>query len=150
MFFTTLLTFAPLALSIPLTPRAGGPAIVPIPSDCSVTCAAPTYPTDAFKATDAFTTANSVFSQYIPSDSVTNVSDSYNTCLEQCFGFGNPGECVSTVFASNVTYQAFGVTSVGYACIMFGGPIAGGDLEAVTDGSWAGARGTNIGCVRAE
>ncbi|MCJ1326291.1 hypothetical protein MMC10_002955 [Thelotrema lepadinum] len=150
MILTTLFALAPLALSAPLTLRAGGPGIVSIPSTCSVTCAAPTYPTDAFKATDSFTSTNSVFNQYIPSDSVTNVSASYNTCLEQCFGFGNPGECVSTVFASNVTYQAYGVTSVGYACIMFGKSLTGADMEAVTDGSWAGARGTNIGCARSE
>lgn len=145
---TSLALLAASATSSPLLRRAGGPAIVPIPPNCSVKCSAPTYPTDAFKPTDAFAAAHGVFSSYLTSDSVYNVSKTYNTCLEQCFGFGNPGQCVSTLFASNVTYSAYGVTNTGYACLMFGVPLEGDDLVAVTDGSYAGARGTNIGCKR--
>ena len=139
-----------LASAAPLEARAGGPAIVKIPAGCSVNCAAPTYPTDSFKPSAAFQSAHGVFSNYIPNDSVRNVSDTYNTCLEQCFGFGNPGQCVSTVFAHNVTYQAYGVTNVGYACLMFGAPLTSADLVSTTDGSYAGARGTNIGCKRSQ
>ena len=148
----TLLSLLPLTLSTPLRleTRAGGPGIVSIPSDCSVTCAAPTYPVDAFTVSPTFTSANSVFTQYFPVDSFTNVSSIYDTCLKQCFGYGNPGQCVSTVTASNVTYTAYGATNAGFACLMFGQPITDADLVAVTDGSWTGARGTNIGCVRSE
>ena len=147
---TALTALFSLTSALPtLSPRAGGPIAEPIPSTCSVTCAAPTYPTDGFKASDAFTSAHSVFNDYIPTDSVYNVSMSYNMCLEQCYGFGNKGECVSTLFASNVTYTAYGVTTQGYACLMFGAPLTGADLETTTDGSYAGARGTNIGCPAA-
>jgi hypothetical protein len=144
---TTLLSLtAALPTTDNLSARAGGPSIVPIPSTCSVTCSAPTYPTDAFKPTSAFTTAHGVYSFYLPNDSVTNVSSSYNTCLEQCYGYGNKGDCVSTLWAANVTYQAYGFTNTGYACLMFGAHLTGADLVAVTDGSYTGARGTNIAC----
>ena len=85
-----------------------------------------------------------MFTEYLPT--YYNNTYSRQVCLEQCYGYGNPGDCVSALWASNVTYTAYGVQNVGVVCDMFSQKIAAQDLVLVTNGEYLDARATDINC----
>lgn len=124
---------------------AGGPPITPIPSNCTLKTISPTDPAvTAFKLNKAFSTAHTVFTTYLPTE--FNITRGQLTCLEQCYGFGSPGQCLAALWGQNVTHDAYGYSLKGNACVMFDLPVLGRDLVAVSDGEYRGARVTNIRC----
>ena len=139
-----------LASALPaLQPRAGGPIPQPIPSTCSLERVNPVHPAPAFKPSPAFAAANQVYAYYLPQDTTFDEGAEYEKCLQSCYGFGEKGTCVGSVWAHNVSYTAYGTPNVGTACLFFGKPLVEADLEAVTDGSYSGARAVNIKCPAA-
>ena len=147
-----LALLAPLALSSPipsdLAPRAGGPVGKPIPDTCSTPSITPATPTWAFKTSPEFATANLVYSYSLPAESSVDDSTASQQCLEQCYGFGDPGECKSILYAHDVEYNIHGSTGKGTSCQMFRERITPEVLQPVTDGSYAytAAKAVDIDC----
>lgn len=121
-FITSILLLVPFAISytIPaLFPRAGGPAVVPIPANCTTTSIHPSPPCKNFTVTSDFQAAHQVYS-IILSEPPSSEQDLWTTCQEQCYGFGNDGDCVSVLLAENVTGEEYGYSVNGLGCLFFG------------------------------
>ena len=114
-FLTSLLPL--LAAASPIEKRAGGPAIVPIPSNCTIINPLPHAACGTANVNGWMPASNEslLYSAYF--DGFLNQSEQAEQCLEQCYGYGNPGQCKSAF----VGYQI--PTPPGY----FG--TNGGDLE---------------------
>ncbi|KAF2835265.1 hypothetical protein M501DRAFT_460435 [Patellaria atrata CBS 101060] len=139
-----------LALATPIRPRAGGPAIVPIPSTCSVISPltdASVYPPPSTTTSPSTTTtpsphyspaasllANQIYAYYLaPSDAPGN----FTQCLEQCYGFGERGTCKSAYMATGVPRPPMyglpgGDESI--ACLMYGVEVKETDFVLVEEG----------------
>lgn len=145
MSLTTILltTLSALAAATPLTPRAGGPAIVPIPSDCKTTNPLPS--TSGNKPTP-----DTLYTQFISSGEST--SKQAQTCFEQCYGFGTPGSCKAAVFALNVpTPKGYYGTEGGVleaSCMMFSDYLDESQFEAAPAGQYTNETAMNIYCQR--
>lgn len=136
-----------LASALPaLQTRAGGPIPQPIPSNCTLDCVNPVHPTLAFRPSAAFVAAHQIYAYYLPQDTTFEDSVEFEKCLQSCYGFGEKGTCVGSVWAYNVSYVAFGTPNVGTACLFFGKPLAKVDLQVVADGSYSGAKAVDIKC----
>ncbi|KAJ5058003.1 hypothetical protein J3E74DRAFT_366852, partial [Bipolaris maydis] len=122
-----------------LDPRAGGPAIVPIPSTCTVTPLAPptTSSSSSNNNNQSFlpapgTTDASLYSAYYPSFS-SNKTQMAQQCLQQCYGYGDHNVLVPPGYYG---------TQGGYlatACLMFDRLLGQGDFVAAPEGQGTGA-----------
>lgn len=141
---TTLLAILPLATALTV-PRAGGPSIVPVPSNCPTTD--PTnvlWPsTNGLKPSDDLL-STAVYSYY------GNVNAT--VCAGQCFGWGEPGSCKSVLMAEKAPTPAGYYGSPGGVlvdtCMMFGREVVKEDLVPAEEGTYGNVRGINIGCQR--
>ncbi|KAF2714175.1 hypothetical protein K504DRAFT_155967 [Pleomassaria siparia CBS 279.74] len=115
-----LTTLAAVASALPtstnLVERAGGPAIVPIPSTCTVTDPLPIPSASESYMPGPSTEDVVLYYAYYPSSS-TNTTALSEQCLQQCYGYGTHVECAGAYWAENVSVPA------GY----YGSP--GGQLE---------------------
>ncbi len=144
-----LVATAAAAAAVPvLQARAGGPIAQPIPADCDIYTVRPSPMDTAFKPTDDFIASAQIYSYYLPDPAPVNDDDAFQNCLEQCYGYGNPGrDCKSVVWAHQVPGASFGYGSGnGSACLFFHGTVYDFDLEATTDGTYVEARADNIVC----
>jgi len=130
-------------LNIPefLSKRAGGPSVTPIPSNCTInyplvcTSAESCPPVVPVRPTTAsLQSPPSIYSYYLEPDAAGSQADQMLTCLEQCYGFGNTGECQSVYHAYNYPapplYGAPG-GALSIACIMFGPKVDASYFEDV-------------------
>jgi len=116
--------------------RAGGPAIVPIPSSCNITSPLPISPSQisppqSYKPR-VNVSSSEIYSYYLSPDSTANFTE----CLEQCYGFGDPGECKSAYMAQDVPAPPlFGAPggSLSTACLMYNITLTKHDFVAVTN-----------------
>ena len=137
--------------SAPSLKRAGGPIAEPIPSNCTISDPWPNdvaNPGYGFKPTESIITANQVYSFYIPQDDITQSEDDFvGQCLEQCYGFGNKGDCVSVFVAEAIPYTAYGVNNTGVGCLMFGKSLSDEDFVApAQNGTYTYPKAVNINC----
>lgn len=154
VYITSILALlAPLTLTLAtptLLPRAalaGGPAIVPIPANCTLTSITPADGALNFTLTPSFIAASQVFSQLdTPGENSLTEAQWNEQCLEQCYGFGNDGDCVGVLLAENVTMLEFGFEETGWGCLFVGANITQADLLETTDGSYANAQAINRWC----
>jgi len=163
-YTAALLALLPLANSLPTQSRlqaarsisAGGPTRAPLPAHCPLPQAHPAGSnSSSFAPTAAFAAAHTLYS-YLLSPGATSpdgtggpaAQDGYVTaCLETCYGYGNPGDCVAVWTANDVTAVEYGVTVEGaFACYLYSRKICAGDLEAVA-GADFNARAVDIGCA---
>lgn len=151
---TLLTTFATLTSALPatLTRRAGGPAIKPIPSTCTLsdpypqstsTSAPPSFlPAAAAKSVE-------LYAMYYPSPS-TNTTQMAEQCLQQCYGYGTSTECHAAFWAENVAVPAGYYGSPGgnleTACIFYTRALTEADLEVAPEGQGTEAYARNIAC----
>ncbi|USP74665.1 uncharacterized protein yc1106_01939 [Curvularia clavata] len=136
------------ALALPTSnlPRAGGPAIVPIPSTCTVT--QPVAATPSFLPAPA-TTAATLYSAYYPSFS-SNKTQMAQQCLQQCYGYGTHTECKTAYWAENVVIPKgyYGTEGGGLAtaCLMFDRELGQEDFVLAPEGQGTGAWAGVIEC----
>lgn len=147
-----LLALLPFTLATPIPGSthvlAGGPIAKPIPPTCILTSPLSSNAT-ATMPSPAFAAAHQLYAYYLPTDSTIgkNASTLLTTCAEQCYGYGNPRECVSVFMASEVPYVTYGVPGVGTACLMFGAELGVGDFVAATNAStYRGPMVVDINC----
>jgi hypothetical protein len=149
---TILLTFIH---SSPITPRAGagGPIAKPIPSTCTVTnplphtnCSAAS--TSSHKPSHSFASDHTLYEAYF--DLPTSTEELWAQCSQQCYGYGEEGDCKSAVFAREVPvpegyYGAEG-GELRNACLLFDQFIETGDFEKAVEGQWVGVKAGSIHC----
>jgi hypothetical protein len=145
--------FAALASALPainrdILPRAGGPAIVPIPSTCSVTDALPSSPAVSYMPGPSTDNAL-LYSSYYPSFT-TDTAAMAEQCLDQCYGYGSHVECKSAFWAENVVVPAGYYGSPGgqlsTGCLFFSQALTESDFVAAPEGQATGAFARNIAC----
>lgn len=145
MALTTILlsTLAALASAFPLRKRAGGPAIVSIPTDCPQTNPLPAgnglMPTPA-------TLYQAYYTDSRPAAEVAQ------QCFDQCYGYGNPGSCKAAVLAYNVPTPAGYYGTAGgvleTSCMLFADYLQESDFAAAPGGQYTSENATNIYCQR--
>lgn len=163
----TLFTTLSLLLTLPLTsstplplhlhPRAGGPAIKSIPPTCTITnpLSNLTSPTSSNATTATWapldsTRASQVYAYYLPEPYWQNASTVWAQCLQQCYGYGNTGDCRAAVMAYDVPAPSLHGAPAGQleiACLMFGRAIGEADFgRPRSEGTWTDLRAGVIEC----
>lgn len=146
---TTLFSLAAFATALPTSnaPRAGGPAIKPIPDTCTVT-----DPNESTSTAAAFVPASStssfeLYAAYYPSFT-TNTTQMQQQCLEQCYGYGSSTECKAAFWAENVVVPEGqrGAGAKMTACRMFTRPLEAGDFVGAPEGEATSAFARNLAC----
>jgi hypothetical protein len=98
-----------LALANPITVRAGAgsPTPKPIPSTCTLlnplpysNCATTNTTANNLKPSLNFTQTHTLYAAYF--DLPTPASELWTQCSEQCYGYGDEGECKSAILAYDV------------------------------------------------
>lgn len=156
MLFTTILasSLSALAMASPLTRRAGGPAYVPIPSDCTVLNPMPKQPAtcgngtvDGMMPSAKFVAASQIYSFYLGQPDFETINTRWEGCLEQCNGLEG---CVTAFLGYSVPTPAGyygtagGVPSVG--CLMFNTTLTPLDFVAAPAEQYVNATAGNIYC----
>ncbi|CBX90641.1 hypothetical protein IAQ61_002132 [Plenodomus lingam] len=128
--------------------RAGGPAIVPVPSSCSVNSPLPT-PADSSYLPAPATDGDILYSAFYPSYT-TNKTEMAENCLFQCYGYGNHTECKTAYWAENVPtpsgYYGTPGGDLSTACIFFTRPLSASDFVVAPVGQATDAYAGNIAC----
>ncbi|CAI6337506.1 unnamed protein product [Periconia digitata] len=142
--------FASIAIALPtsnLLPRAGGPAIVPIPSNCAVT-----NPMEATTLGTAFLPASAtedvaLYSAYYPSNSA-NTTQMAEQCSQQCYGYGDHTECKASFWAENVEIPEgrLGAGQLSTACLLYKRALTDFDFTPAPEGEGTSAYTRNIAC----
>ena len=143
--------FCSLASALPtsnIVARAGGPAITPIPSNCTVTDPLPTDPNTSYVPAPA-AHDDMLYSSYYPSYT-SNTTAMAQQCLQQCYGYGYHVECKTAYWAENVVVPAGYYGTAGgqleTACLMFSRALTGDDFVAAPEGQGTSATASNIAC----
>jgi hypothetical protein len=140
-----------MALPSGSTIKAGGPSLVPIPASCPVPSVLPNQlsSSGSFKPTAKFQNSALLYQYGLPESSTSNSTSEFTTCKEQCYGFGNPGQCKGVYFAHYAPYASRGGPAVGTVCLLWNTPICPSDLEYVRSNiTYGGAHAVNIECQR--
>lgn len=130
-----------LTNALPSTPiiRAGGPAIVPIPANCTVTDLAPTLGHNSNQTyIPTPSTGNDIIWQaYYDAFSPDTISWSLQ-CLEQCNGYGGGNQCKTAFWAEEIVkpegpYGSPGIYSSA-GCLLFDRILGDADFEIAPEG----------------
>lgn len=152
LFLATILTA--LTTSNPILPRAGGPIGKPIPSNCTQTNPLPSPNTTTGQVSgvqpDAdFTSANLIYSAYFSEPNLTPAEQSQQ-CFEQCYGYGEPGDCISALLGFDIpTPAGYYGTSGGQlstACLMYREFLNPGVFVDSVEGQWVNLTAVDISC----
>ncbi|KAG9191854.1 hypothetical protein G6011_10588 [Alternaria panax] len=150
---TTLLAAALCSLvsALPTTntvARAGGPAIVPIPSTCTVTDSLPADSNTSYVPSPA-AHDDILYSSYYPSYT-SNTTAMAQQCLQQCYGYGYHVECKTAYWAENIVVPAGYYGTAGgqleTACLMFSKVLTSDDFVAAPEGQGKSAIASSIAC----
>ena len=137
----------------PILPRAGGPIAKPIPSTCTIknpfshtNCTSTN--TSGYKPSLAFTSAHTIYDAYYTLP--TPAEELWTQCSQQCYGYGEEGDCKSAVFANEVPvpegyFGAKGGELVS-ACLLFDQYLTSEDFESAVEGQWVDERAGSIRC----
>jgi hypothetical protein len=156
LLLATLTTFL-LALThaSPILPRAGagGPIAKPIPESCTITnplphtnCSLPS--TSGHKPSPSFTSNHTLYEAYF--DLPTPAEELWTQCSQQCYGYGDEGDCKSAVLAYEVPvpegyYGAEG-GDLAIGCLLFDQYLTPEDFEEAVEGQWVDERAGSIRC----
>ncbi|KAF2035060.1 hypothetical protein EK21DRAFT_54847 [Setomelanomma holmii] len=139
---------AQLGVASCISRRAGGPAIVPIPANCSVTNPLLASPSASY-APGPSTDGALFYNVYYPSYT-TNSSAMAEQCLQQCYGYGDHVECKAAFWAENLVVPAGyyetpgGQLSTG--CLFFNRTLVSSDFVLAPEGQAINAFAGNIAC----
>ncbi|ORY00658.1 hypothetical protein BCR34DRAFT_494420 [Clohesyomyces aquaticus] len=150
LLFTALASLSTaLPTSSKLDARAGGPAIVPIPSSCAVTNP---YPT-ASSSSQTYTpgpSADNARGYYAYYPAFSDIDSMQLQCLEQCYGYGNKGDCVSAFWAQNLPVPDGYYGSTGgplmTGCLFFNRTLTPEDFVVAPEGQATTPYARNIQC----
>jgi hypothetical protein len=149
---TALLSIS-CALAVPseqLNARAGGPAIVPIPPTCTLTSPLPTDPIapQTWALTDV--AKQSLLYQAYYGDGEYNQTKEFQTCSEQCYGYGYGETCKAAFWAEKLIVpkgyynSEGGYPSVG--CLLFTRPLNRDDFQIAPQGESLSPAAGNLDC----
>jgi len=130
---------------------AGGPAIVPIPSNCTVTNLAPT--TGQMRNESYIPTLDAsndiLYSAYYPSPT-TNATQMSLQCLQQCHGYGDGSQCKTAFWADKMPVPKGYYGSPGgqleNACLFFARTLTDEDFTAAPEGQASNAFAWGLEC----
>jgi hypothetical protein len=148
MLFSLTISATPIALRA----GAGGPTPKPIPFTCTLANPLPhsncsTTTISNYKPTSNFTSTHTLYASYF--DLPTPTSELWEQCSQQCYGYGEEGECKSAVLAHDVpTPEGYyggpgGELMIG--CLMFDEYLTPNDFEKV-EGQWNNVKAGNLKC----
>jgi hypothetical protein len=131
-----------------ILPRAGGPAIVPIPDSCTVTDPLPTSQSVSYMP--APSTADALLYNAYYSSFSTNKTAMAQQCLEQCYGYGEHIECKTAFWAENMVvpegYYGSPGGQLSTGCLFFTRTLTSDDFVAAPEGQATDAFAGNIAC----
>lgn len=137
-----------------LEARAGGPAIIPIPSTCTVTSPYPTDESSSQTYQPGPSTDNAVMYMAYYGTYLWNITERQTSCLEQCNGlgyaYGNSDGCKSAFWAQNLTVPAGyyngpgGALSIG--CLLFNRSLTPEDFVPAPEGRATTPFARNLRC----
>ena len=145
--------FAAATTSAPLKPRAGGPAFIPIPSNCTIINPLPQAACGASKITgwqvsETFNASHHLYAEYF--EGFLSRPAQTKQCLEQCYGYGNRGDCKSALLANNVpTPPGYFGTAGGVleaACLMFDAYLDPDSFSKAPGGQYVAEAAGSIYC----
>ena len=137
----------------PIDKRAGGPAAVPIPSNCTTINPLPhaqcgTGNVNGYAVSPKFSNTSALYSSYYTATG--SVAEASDFCFKQCYGYGNKGDCKSAVFAYNVpTPKGYYGTAGGdlmNACLMYKDYLSPLEFGKAEKGQWTNATAVSIYC----
>ena len=144
LILPALLSLASALPTTTLLSRAGGPAILPLPSTCTVSH--PLTGPPSFLPAPATTP---LYSAYYPSFT-SNTTQMAQQCVQQCYGYGTHVECKTADWAENVVVpKGYYGTEGGYlatACLLFDKVLGEGDFVAAPEGQGTGAIAAVVQC----
>jgi len=156
IFILSLFSLVIVANPIALRPRAGGPTLKPIPSTCDITNPLPhsscnaTAATSGYKPTSAFASNHKLYESYF--DLPTPAEELWEQCSQQCYGYGDAGECKSVILAYGVPtpkgYYGGPGGELTIVCLLFDEYLADEVFEAAVAGQWLDERAGNLHCER--
>jgi hypothetical protein len=151
-----------LTYASPITPRtgAGGPIAKPIPSTCTISnplhnatnwshnSTTSTSSTSGQKPSLTFTSTHLIYEAYF--DLPTPADELWTQCSQQCYGYGDEGDCKSAILAYEVPvpkgyYGAEG-GELAIGCLMFDENLSPDDFEEAEEGQWVDERAGYIYC----
>ena len=148
-----LATFLPFIAASPLVERAGGPIPKPIPPTCTVTNPLPganggTANVNGLMPNPNFVKANLLYQAYFENGG--SPREQAKECSEQCYGYGNPGECKSSFVAFKVPVPKgyFGSTGgqLEIGCLLFSEYLHPNDFVKAKEGEYVKATAADISC----
>ncbi|KAK5119630.1 hypothetical protein LTR85_007459 [Meristemomyces frigidus] len=151
MLFATLLPA--LAACSPIRSRAGGPIAEPIPSNCTLINPLPhascgNTTTSGYMPRSNFTAANLVYSAYF--EGFLSQSAQATECMQQCYGYGEPGDCKSALVGYSIpTPKGYYGTAGGVletACLLYGAYMDPTVFVAAPSGQYVNLTAVNIYC----
>lgn len=151
--YTVLVTslLAVLTAASPVQKRAGGPVGQPIPSECTIANPGTELAAGTHKVAANFKNTNQVYSYYLPMDEqFRSHEEELQNCLEQCYGYGEDGDCVAVYLAYDVPlpedypYGTPGNPSFG--CQFFSTSLAGANFVDAASAHYTDGQARNINC----
>lgn len=143
-----------LSTATPIKIRAGGPTLKPIPPTCTITNPLPhsncstTTIVKSLKPASNFTAAHTLYSAYFDLPSPTD--ELWEQCSQQCYGYGDEGECNSVVLAHEVPvpegYYGGDAGKLMIACLLFDEFLTASEFEEAVEGQWVDVRAGNLRC----
>jgi len=155
MYTTLVSLLIGLAAASPvaLQARAGGPIPKPIPARCSIhNPLNKLNPHKTYQLPANFVNTHQVYSYYLPMNEAGGHPESteLKQCEEQCYGFGNKGDCKSVYLAYNVPLPVdfpWGEAgSPSFGCQFFDIPIGANEFIPAKKGHFRSAAAANIKC----
>ncbi|XPT00385.1 hypothetical protein M3J09_009539 [Ascochyta lentis] len=131
--------------------RAGGPAAVPVPSNCTITNLAPTLGQmrNQTYIPTAGANKNILYSSYYPSYS-SNITTMSLQCLQQCHGYGDGSQCKASFWAENMVVPEGYYGSPGgqleTACLFFNQTMKDEDFVVTKGGQASNTFAWNLEC----
>lgn len=154
VFIFSLLSISVFASPIINRAGAGGPIAKPIPSTCNMTNPLPhsncstAITTSGYRPASTFSSNHTLYESYF--DLSTPAEELWEQCSQQCYGYGDAGECKSVILAYGVPmpkgyYGGSGGEPM-IACLMFDQFLVADDLEVAAEGQWFNVRAGNLHC----
>jgi hypothetical protein len=152
----TFSLFSISASASPITNRAGagGPTAKPTPSTCDIanplahSNCSNTITTSNYKPTSTFASNHTLYESYF--DLPTPFEQLWEQCSQQCYGYGDAGQCKSVILAYDVPtpkgYYGGSGGELKIACLMFDQFFAADDFEAALEGQWLDVRAGSLDC----
>ena len=143
----TIFILKMIAISVfasPITNRAGagGPMPKPIPSTCDIRNPLPhsncsiTTTTSSYKPASTFVSNHTLYGSYF--DLPTPAEELWEQCSQQCYGYGDAGECKSAILAYDVPtpmgYHGGSGGELMIACLMFDQFLVASNFEVAPKG----------------